>query len=263
MDDYRDKYNYTGNDKSTWLEENSSYVGKTIQITSSPYYTSLQYKHNPYFDMSEEHVTEQLANTAMALAEDICDEDKVEFLTVASSLGTLDGGDATLNKVNSRLDSDKKVSKKEIFATILRKIFPNEDEKFFDDVIAQIESIYNHNNYPTEEAKVVAIAGDLELISRYMNTTNKWDIKQATQFIFEQISKIKKSKINLGKFDLGYDVDNTVKSIKQYRLNGYVHSDEDELLRIVDRYKLDEITREQFIDELFDYRSKKKTRGMN
>lgn len=240
----------------------NSYVGNTIQITNSPYYGEIHYKHNPYFDLNEEIVAEQVSNVAMSLSEDVCDENKTEFLTFASTLGSLDGGDFTLEQINSRLEDKDHVSKKEIFFIILKSIFPGKGEEFYSDVLAQVESIYDGKDYPSEEARVVDIAFDLKLIANYMNTTNKWDDAQATKFVFDEIANLKVKAKKNGGYELSPKIKKTIKVIKQYRLKSYVAPDYNDLFEIVDRYKNKEITRDEFINELFYYRNKKKTKGM-
>ncbi len=240
----------------------NKYLGKLIQVTNSPQYIALQNKYDNLYELDSDLLNSNVTNTSIMLANGICDKDEVEFLSVVSGLGSIDGGDIALQRINNTIPDDSKLQKEEFVEANLKKIFPKENDEFFKEIMESIKAIFRGTDFPTNESKVVAYAYALELLANYMSKNKNWDVDQATGFIFNEIQKLKQQFKETGTFEFDGKTKQAIFSIRNYgEVSAKYYEAGDDLKDLLGMYHASKITRAELIDELYNYNSKKKVKG--
>ena len=186
-------------------EQDIEYTGLMIQITHSPYYASLHNKEDNYHGISCELLSQQIVSTTGSIATDVCERKKAEFLATASSLAYIDGGEQTISRINDLITDDKKkIKQSDLLEKNFLTLFADKDEVFRKTYLQQLKSIYDdvEDKNLTNEVIAVKLAYALKLIARYMSIRNNWDYIETSNFLFDELLKIKKRAKETGRLEI-------------------------------------------------------------
>lgn len=234
-------------------------LGKKIQITNSSIYSELKDKIDPYVDLDYESLLFSMGNLSFTLGKYVdADSEKIKFYVSLYGLGCVDGGKATLDYFNNGINEyEKRITSFDIMLHNLKKIFPDMDKKFNEKQLNEFSQLF-YGNCNVKETQVIRIIYCLKLISQNYKKAGKFDDKNSTEFIFNEIEKIIENYKKTGQLGISNELYNIVNSLynQKYELNEVQINN---LNEIIENYNVN-LDKKQTIDKLNNLKSEKKTK---
>lgn len=165
------------------MSRENGYLGEKMQISNSPVSIALKNKFDFFFNSSYEQINTAILSIANILGTKLgLDTKKISLLCKLNNLGKVDGGQVTLDRINSLVGKDERISEMDIAKYNLIQIFPDFESMFskkdYDEIYSFVEK-----KYETPEAKTVDYASDLCLITEYMKRYHSWQGTTSIGFI--------------------------------------------------------------------------------
>lgn len=228
-------------------------LGKRIQITNSPIYCQLNKKIDLNYGMDYESLLMSISNLAHTMGRYMgADIGKMELYIAMMGLGKIDGGKPVFDYINSNIQvAENKIHEIDVMMYNLKKIFPDLDERFNKLNLEEISELFSKDS-KVLEIKIIKLAFYLKLISQNLKKNGKLDENNSTDFIFGEMGSI----INNYQQTKNLEPSSNIFNLASQFYNQSISLDREDiekLDRIIQNYNSENITKNNFIEELKNF----------